>query len=129
MSPSRQCWFNAESSSLALSTCSRPVRRVGAVAPGMDGDRIALRGAEHHQSHDRRAVDPRSALFDLDRHAFGQAADEGHEFGAGARVQAALVGDFDRLALLVQGPTPSISAATEIYFCPASFAAIPAARR
>src|SRR3546814_6289074 len=51
-----------------------------------------------------------------------------HEFGAGARVQAALVGDFDRLAILVQGPTPSISDATEIYFCPASFAAITAAR-
>src|SRR3546814_3098983 len=41
---------------------------------------------------------------------------------------AALVGDFDRLAILVQGPTPSISDATEIYFCPASFAAITAAR-
>src|SRR3546814_18193919 len=94
----------------------------------MDRDRIALRGAEHHQSHDRGAVDARSALFDLDRHAFRQAADEGHEFGAGARVQAALVGDFDRLAILVQGPTPSISDATAIYFCPASFAAITAPR-
>src|SRR3546814_9405544 len=66
-------------------------RRVGAVAARMDRDRIALRGAEHHQSHDRGAVDARSALFDLDRHAFRQAADEGHDFGAGARVQAALV--------------------------------------
>src|SRR3546814_12985637 len=48
-------------------------RRVGAVAPGMDGDRIALRGAEHHQSHDRRTVDPRSALFDIDRPEPGRA--------------------------------------------------------
>src|SRR5690606_5566695 len=103
-------------------------RGVGAVALRMDGDRIALGGAEHHQAHDRRAVDAAAALFDLDRHAFGQAADEGHEFGAGARVQAALVGDLDGFGNLVQGPTPSISDATEIYFWPASFAAITAAR-
>src|SRR3546814_3137675 len=94
----------------------------------MDRDRIALRGAEHHQSHDRGAVDARSAFFALDRHAFRQAADEGHEFGAGARVPAALGGDFDRLGIFVQGPTPSISDATEIYFWPASFAALTVAR-
>src|SRR3546814_18769736 len=89
----------------------------------MDGDAVALCGAQHHQSHDRGAVDAVAGLFDLYGNGFGQAADEGDEFGAGARVKTALVGDFDGLRQIAQRPAPSISEATDIYFCPASRAA------
>src|SRR3546814_16674 len=83
----------------------------------MDGDAVALCGAQHHQSHDRGAVDAVAGLFDLYGNGFGQAADEGDEFGAGARVKTALVGDFDGLRQIAQRPAPSISEATDIYFC------------
>src|SRR3546814_618773 len=103
-------------------------RGVGAVALRMDGDAVALRGAEHHQSHDRGARYTAAVALDLDRDAFGQAADEGDEFGAGARVKTALIGNLDGLRQFAQRPTPSISDATDIYFWPASRAAITAGR-
>src|SRR3546814_4323373 len=101
---------------------------VGAVAARVDGDAVAFRGAEHHQPHDRRAGDAVAALFNLNGDGFGQAADECDEFGAGARVKTALIGDLDGLRQIAQRPTPSISDATAIYFCPASRAAITAGR-
>src|SRR3546814_10475259 len=70
---------------------------VGAVAARVDGDAVAFRGAEHHQPHDRRAGDAVAALFNLNGDGFGQAADECDEFGAGARVKTALIGDLDGL--------------------------------
>src|SRR3546814_8430163 len=84
--------------------------------------------AEHHQPHDRRVGDAVAALFNLNGDGFGQAADECDEFGAGARVKTALIGDLDGLRQIAQRPTPSISDATDRYFCPASRAAIPAGR-
>src|SRR3546814_16478638 len=97
---------------------------VGAVAARVDGDAVAFRGAEHHQPHDRRAGDAVAAIFTLHGDGFGKAAAECVEFGAGARLTTALIGDLHRLRQLAQRHTPRISAATDIYFCHASRAAI-----
>src|SRR3546814_17263565 len=97
---------------------------VSAVDGRVDGDAVAVRGAEHHQPHDRRAGDAVAALFNLNGDGIGQAEDECDEFGDGARVKNALIGDLDGLRQLAQRPTTSISDATDNYFCPASAASI-----
>src|SRR4051812_38235202 len=101
-------------------------RFLGAFALGADGDRLADRGAEHHQPHDRSAGYRRAVLLHLD--AGGEARGERDELGARAGVQAALVEQGDGALEAAQTVSPRISDATEIYLRPASRAAATAAR-
>src|SRR5205085_9314863 len=101
-------------------------RFLGAFAFGADGDRVAHRGAEHHQAHDRGAADAAPVLLDL--HDGALAGGHGDELGAGPRVEPAPVLHLDGAAGGAQTVSPRISEATEMYLRPASRAAATAAR-
>src|SRR5438067_4134422 len=60
---------------------------LGALAGRVDRDRVAHRGAQHHQAHDRGAADPVAVLLDLDGRR--QAAGAIDELGACPRVKYA----------------------------------------
>src|SRR5690349_14925482 len=93
----------------------------------MDDHRIAHRGTEHHQAHDRRAADSVAVLLDFDLGV--EFAGHVDEFSRGPRMETALVGDLDLAADGAQAAaSPRISLATEIYLRPASRAAATAAR-
>src|SRR5690349_9511523 len=95
-------------------------------AVDMDDDRVALRRAEHHQAHDRRAAHPVAVLLDVDRRV--ELSGEVDELGACPGVQTALVLDPDLLGDCRQAAaSPRISLATEMYLRPASRAAATAA--
>src|SRR5690348_3608018 len=101
-------------------------RLVGRFSLDMDDDRIAHGGAEHHQTHDRRAADAVAVLLDLDLGV--DLAGDIDELGACPGVEAALVVDPDLAADGGQAAaSPRISDATEIYLRPASRAAATAA--
>src|SRR6476661_5662075 len=92
----------------------------------MDDDRVADRGAKHHQSHDRRAAYLVAVFLDFDGGV--HAADHVHEFHAGPGVKPATVLNPDFAAGRAQAAaSPRISDATEIYLRPASRAAATAA--
>src|SRR5690348_12954414 len=95
-------------------------------AVNVDDDHVALRRAEHHEAHDRRAAHAVPVLLDVDRGI--ELGGEVDELGARPGVQAALVLDPDFAAECRQAAaSPRISLATEMYLRPASRAAATAA--
>jgi hypothetical protein len=90
-------------------------RLVGAVAFGVDGDRVAHRRAEHHQAHDRGAADPAAVLLDLDRG--GSWLARLTNLALARAWSPRLVGDLDRPANALKPRLPRGSRTRPRYIC------------